>query len=289
MAQEIPSRIGQYQITRPLGKGVMGQVYMGTGGGNVFHAVKTVDPKVAERQGHAQLFVNEIVHDNILQWVAIEQESGQDYFVSDYLEVRPATRRTLRTTLSDEILELYATCADALAMVHERDILHGNLKTSNILIRRAGPRKVMPIISDFGLGYRFEPLTWTPEMIKSAFAYMSPEKIQDVADAENPSGKTGPASDVYSLTCCLVESLAGREVYREGATPQEILDRKQKQQFRLLNINYPCKHVEIGPLNELVRQNLAVDPGARVQTMKEFAERLRTCKAEKKEEFAEVS
>ncbi|MCH8890440.1 MAG: hypothetical protein IH827_05125, partial [Myxococcales bacterium] len=84
----------------------------------------------------------------------------------------------------------------------------------------------------------FDP-PWNPEMIKSAFAYMAPEKIQDVATPDNPSGKTGVPSDVYSLTVCLIESLTGREVYREGATPQEILTSKQQKQFRILNINYP--------------------------------------------------
>ena len=283
MAEDHPSHIGEYEIVRRLGSGIMGDVFMASGGTNVYYAVKVVKTRVAQRLGSAQLFVKEIVSDNILQWRSIEESEKGIVFVSDYLEVKPATRRTLRTVLSDEILEMYAVLADNVAVLHGHDVLHGNIKTSNILVRRPSPREVMGILSDCGIGYVYNSTDWDEDMVRNGFAYMAPEKIKELLNPEQTMGQVGPAADIYSLTASLVESLSGREIYREASTPEEMIKLKGEKKFRLLNVNHPVKHVEIKALNELIANNLETDAGKRVPSMKEFAERLRACKVEKEE------
>jgi serine/threonine protein kinase len=281
---DFPSQVAGYEIVRRLGAGTMSNVYMASGGGNVYYAVKVLKPHLARPTGDARRFVREIVHDNLLQYRNIsESDSGEDVFVSDYLEVRPAIRKTLRTTLSDETLELYASCADALETMHTNGVIHGNVKTSNVFVRRPGPREVMGIVGDPGIEYHYDNKEeWTPEMIRDVFAYMAPERIRQVL---NPDGgeEVGPAADIYSLCASLVESLAGRQIFTEAETPDQMIEVKARKSFRLLNVNYPTRHVDVKPLNELVARNLSVDPAKRMQSMTELAEGLRACKIPEEE------
>jgi serine/threonine protein kinase len=111
---------------------------------------------------------------------------------------------------------------------------------------------------------------------------MAPERIRQVL---NPDGgeEVGPAADIYSLCASLVESLAGRQIFTEAETPDQMIEVKARKSFRLLNVNYPTRHVDVKPLNELVARNLSVDPAKRMQSMTELAEGLRACKIPEEE------
>ena len=153
MAEDHPSHIGEYEIVRRLGSGIMGDVFMASGGTNVYYAVKVVKTRVAQRLGSAQLFVKEIVSDNILQCRSIEESEKGIVFVSDYLEVKPATRRTLRTVLSDEILEIHNLLAQRGPVVLRHTGLHASAKASHTRGPRPSAREVMRSRSDCGIGY----------------------------------------------------------------------------------------------------------------------------------------
>ena len=93
MAEEVPKKIGEYSILRPLAEGAMSKVYVGTTGGNVFYAVKVLREGVARLLPSASRFVREIDHVNILQYRFVEPS---DVIVaSDFLEVKPASRGVL--------------------------------------------------------------------------------------------------------------------------------------------------------------------------------------------------
>ncbi|RDY03097.1 putative kinase-like protein TMKL1, partial [Mucuna pruriens] len=93
---------------------------------------------------------------------------------------------------------------------HEKPIIHGNLKSKNILL----DRYYQPHISDSGLHLLLNP-TAGQEMLESSAAqgYKAPELIK-MKDASEES-------DIYSLGVILLELLSGKEPINEHPTPDE--------------------------------------------------------------------
>src|SRR5215212_6270883 len=102
------------------------------------------------------------------------------------------------------VIEYGRQIADALAHAHERQVVHRDLKSSNIAITEGGQIKVL----DFGLARRLEPsgpssLTRTGDHgeIAGTLAYMAPEVLR-----EEPADQV---SDVWALGVVLYEMVSG--------------------------------------------------------------------------------
>jgi tetratricopeptide (TPR) repeat protein len=120
----------------------------------------------------------------------------------------------------DDILDIGAQAADALAEAHERGVLHRDLKPSNVMVAQ-GRVKIL----DFGLA-RLQPVvspdapTWSREETRTAgFAgtlhYMSPEQaLGEPLDAR---------SDIFSLGVVFYEMMAGRRPF-DGDNPVQVAD-----------------------------------------------------------------
>jgi serine/threonine-protein kinase Stk1 len=95
---------------------------------------------------------------------------------------------------------------DALAHVHQRGVIHGDLKPGNIMLMDAGP-----VIIDFGLAEPCEGvLTGLPRLDRGRFdawtpAYAAPELLEGAA----PSAQ----SDVYAMACVLYELAGGKHPF----------------------------------------------------------------------------
>lgn len=101
-----------------------------------------------------------------------------------------------------ETIRLGRELADTLAYLHERGIVHRDMKPSNILLDEDG----RPVLSDFGVSRLVDSTraTTTGQLVGTA-AYLAPEQVR--------GGETGPAADVYALGLVLLECLTGRRVY----------------------------------------------------------------------------
>ena len=99
----------------------------------------------------------------------------------------------------------------ALAVAHERGIIHRDIKPGNILLSESGTLKV----TDFGLAYVALSSTVTMEgMVLGTPAYMAPEQVRgDEVDAR---------TDLFALGVTLVEVLSGERIF-EGSTYTECM------------------------------------------------------------------
>ncbi|MFC1707134.1 serine/threonine protein kinase [Planctomycetota bacterium] len=284
MSATTPKQVLEYSVERVLGRGLLGEVYLAKDYDGIMRAVKVVNERHGVRLKSAVLFVHQIVDENLGQYLAVEFDHNLGHcFVMDYLEVRSASPESLEKTLSREFLEMAATIAEKLDLAHQKSILHGNIKTSNLLLRRAGPGRLQPILNDFGIGYVWDERTPFAGLIQHGMAYMAPERIQALVthpdDEDAREGSLTPASDLYSLTCVIVEALSGQQVFRKTDTVEGKLQEKAESRYLLLNINYPIRQVEIERLNAFIERNLSVDPQARIQDGKTYAQELRSCLA----------
>lgn len=199
--------LAHYTFVRTLGEGSMGTVHL-------FRqrkldrlvAVKVVKgdeitgDQIRRLLKEARILAG-LDHPNILAVHDVEGEGNQPYLVSEYVEGSTLAQRLKlgpQPTL-DEMVIFGIAVLDALAVAHEKEVVHRDLKPDNIFLTRDG----RPKIGDFGLAKaRFLPSGVSIGQIAGTPAYMSPE--QCLGDS------TTPSSDLYSMGAILFEMAAGR-------------------------------------------------------------------------------
>lgn len=220
----LPERVGPYRLLRELGRGGMGQVYLGERADALYQ--KQVAIKFL-RFDHGDLrarFATErrilaaLDHPSIARLIDAGKDArGQPYVVMDYIEGTTLTQYAGGARLSvAERITLFLAVLDAVGHAHAHLVVHRDLKPANILVDAEG----RPRLLDFGIAKLLGPddpggittgtggFAFTPD-------YASPEQIR--------GEPVGIGSDIYSLGVLLFELLTGTRPYRlEGCTPATI-------------------------------------------------------------------
>jgi eukaryotic-like serine/threonine-protein kinase len=90
-------------------------------------------------------------------------------------------------------------CLAALAALHRENIVHGDIKPSNVMLKRTGTAKIIDIGSAFDVRDAPVHLTCTP-------TYAAPEVLEGVSNT--------PRSDLASLGYVLIEMLSGKQPFK---------------------------------------------------------------------------
>ncbi len=144
-------------------------------------------------------------------------------------------------------IQVLRDCLAALAALHREGIVHGDLKPSNIMVKRTGNAKVIDIGSAIDLNSPSARRMWSP-------AYAAPEVIE--------TGEHSPRSDLASLGYVLVEMLAGQSPFEGLDTRAELLAAKASLDSRLAEMLPPeVSGNEL--LLHLCRRLIAPDPSRR--------------------------
>jgi eukaryotic-like serine/threonine-protein kinase len=225
--------VGAYRLIEPLGRGGMGEVYLGERADGRFEqkvAVKLVkrgmdSVEILRRFARERQILARLEHPGIARLLdGGETPDGRPYFVMERVEGEAITNycRARDVSLEDR-LRLFASCCDAVDAAHRALVVHRDLKPSNILVTSDGQVKLL----DFGIAKLLGEeegemqLTRIGERVISP-AYAAPEQIL--------GGGVTMATDVFALGVVLYELLTGALPYdRRATTPQELGTRVEQE------------------------------------------------------------
>lgn len=130
-------------------------------------------------------------------------------YINNVIVTNGPTQPRLKPGVAVAILR---DCLGALAAVHREGVVHGDIKPSNIMLKRTGSAKIVDIGSAFEVVDPPPQRTCTP-------VYAAPEVLEG-----NPCT---PRSDLASLGYVLVEMLAGQSPFAGRTTYKELLEAKR--------------------------------------------------------------
>ena len=203
----IGKTISHYRILETLGEGGMGVVYKAedTTLDRVV-ALKflsqhlTSDPTEKERFYHEAKAASALNHPNITTIHEIQDHDNQLFIAMEFVEGQTLKQLRERESLSmKRVLDIAVQVCEGLAAAHEKEIVHRDIKSENIMLTPKGQAKIM----DFGLAKVKEStkLTKAGSTLGTA-AYMSPEQAR--------GEEVDHRSDIFSFGVVLYELLAGQ-------------------------------------------------------------------------------
>lgn len=142
-----------------------------------------------------------------------ETLEDNSYYVMEFLEGHSFRRELeLRTRLTpDEFYPIFKQVCEGLAVAHETNLVHRDIKPDNIFILPGGKVK----LTDFGIARSAEQENSTltkPGVMLGTLSYVSPEQLQDARNVDH-------RADIYSLGVVMYEALAGQLPFTgEGLT-----------------------------------------------------------------------
>ena len=147
-------RLAHYQITRPIGAGGMGEVYLAQDTKlDRKVALKILPADLASNQDRMRRFVQEakaasaLNHPNIITIYEIDETDSNHFIATEFIEGETLREREQKPLRLSESLDIATQIASALAAAHAAGIVHRDIKPENVMLRRDGIVKVL----DFGL------------------------------------------------------------------------------------------------------------------------------------------
>jgi serine/threonine-protein kinase len=265
-----PEKFGRFRVLGELGRGAMGVVYRAEDpalGRAVAIKTVTLTGTEEERAHFEARFLQEaraaggIGHPSIITIYDVGREEDVAFIAMELLDGRELRDLIRGGALApSEAVEIAAQVAEALAIAHERGVIHRDVKPGNVMILSDGRVKIM----DFGIARLRDPAVKTATgMLLGSPRYMAPEQVSG-----NPFDHR---ADIFSLGVVLYEMLT-------GVTPFAGDDITQLM-FQVVNgVAVPPSHVNpVLPtvLDYILARALKKNPEERYGNAAEFAADLR--------------
>ena len=212
----------RYRIIKQLGQGGMGSVWLAEDtqlDGKLFAIKMLPSILVANKRAFSQLksealVAMKLVHPNIVQIRAFEENNGNPFLVMDYIRGKSLDNCLVDWGIlnSDEVVALLEHVAEALDYAHSKGVVHRDVKPGNIIVAEDGT----PYVLDFGIAREIqETMTFmTGKMSSGTLMYMSPEQLHGA-----PPNKF---QDIYSFAAMAYECLTGRAPFCRGQIEYQI-------------------------------------------------------------------
>ena len=246
LGDDIPEKLGGYEVLKVLGRGGMGSVLLGRQISlDRKVALKVMHPRIAKNPGFVARFTREayaaaqLTHHNVVQIYDIGEDRGQHFFSMEFvpgqslMELVRKEGKLAPETAVGYILQ----AARGLRYGHNQGMVHRDIKPDNLMLNLEGIVKVADLglvkLPSGDLPQQAGALPPTDDDVDgnteltragSAMgtpAYMPPEQARDSATVDQ-------RADIYSLGCTLYVLITGKPPF-EGKTALEIISKHQSQ------------------------------------------------------------
>ncbi len=261
---EAPLASERYAIVDLIGEGGVGAVYrVRDERSGELRAMKIIPRHrgVANLRGEF-LSLARLTHDNIVRVHDYGLTAdGHDFFTMDFVD-GPPLREAISGVDAPEFYPVIGGVLRALAFLHERGVVHADIKPSNILLDGSAlasdPHKAARL-ADFGLAARMTDPRASAS--RGTFPYAAPEVY---------AGRLDARSDLYALGVVLYELTTGTKPWSADDVAQTLTAQRRGPPAdpRTLSDGIP------DGLAELILALLDPSPGARPQTADEVLARI---------------
>jgi serine/threonine-protein kinase len=250
VSMEARTFAGKYVVERELGEAAGGRTFLATapdGSRVVVKVVHPVDAAAAEDVERDVSLISGIRHPAL---PAIHEwgHDGRDLFV--VREYVPGADLELELGQQGRFAPVTAArygaeAADALSQIHRRGLVHGNVKTANII--RTPEDEIKVVGSSLGLA---EPGLASGAPPTAAY-YLAPEQVE--------GGALSPATDVYAMGVVLYKMITGHVPF-DGPMAAAVADEHLHAVPAPIGDSVP----DMSPaLETVIMRSLEKSPGAR--------------------------
>lgn len=213
--EDLPEKIGRYQIERELGRGGMGIVYLAKDPfiGRLTAVKSSLEPPPSDPEklkAFQYRFFNEahaagkLAHPNVVYLYDASVEADHCYLVLEYVDgvtLAPHCRKNNFLPI-EQIINIIYQCAKGLDHAHKKNVIHRDIKPSNIMINSNGSAK----ITDFGIAAVDGPIVMEKDGSTAAsLNYSSPEQLKQTI--------LNNQTDIFSLGVVMYELLTGAKPF----------------------------------------------------------------------------
>ncbi|KAE8277276.1 Serine/threonine-protein kinase Nek5 [Larimichthys crocea] len=215
----------RYEVVRQIGQGAFGKAFLvrdKDGGGDRQSVVKQIDlRKMSAREKDASnkevTLLSKMRHPNIVTFISSFQERGSLFIVMEYcdggdLMKKINQQRGVHFT-EEQIISWFVQICLGLKHIHDRKILHRDIKAQNIFLTNGGMKVKL---GDFGIA---RMLNNTMELARTCVGtpyYLSPE----ICESRPYNNKT----DIWSLGCVLYELCTLRHPF-DGSSLRQLVSK----------------------------------------------------------------
>lgn len=245
-----PQHVGPYRLIEKIGEGGMGVVHLAVSPDGGLAAVKVLRPWLVGGEDARRRFEKEFaaLHRVRGHRVAAVLDADVDGDLP-YIATRYVRGSSLDKVVGDHgplqgraLMRLADGLAEAVATVHDADVVHRDIKPGNVMMTDNGP-----VLIDFGLARAIDETRLTATgMVIGTPGYLAPEVVA--------GGVPQPPADVHGWAATVAFAATGRPPY--GAGPAAVvLDRIRRGDLDI-------DDVEPG-LASVLKRALVADPAAR--------------------------
>ncbi len=251
-----PGFIPGFEIVNKLGSGVFGEVYKARKESiGKFYAIKflkVTDERVSEaifKELDSLRFFAQIDHPNLVSIEDKGEVMGIPYIIMGYAGDETLKKRLAQGALPEaEADEMFRQICSGVAALHEKSIIHFDLKPANIFMKGHHAR-----VGDYGLSKLVSESHMTMSIGRGTPYYMAPEMLTRKGDHR---------SDIYSLGVILYEMLTGRVPFT-GDSEWEVLRKHENQKLEIPDIVKP-------PYRGIIQRCMCKQPEGRFQSVNEI-------------------
>jgi serine/threonine protein kinase len=264
-----------FVIERFLGSGAMGEVYLArhprlprSDALKVLPAALTDDAEFRRRFEREADLAATLWHQHIVGIHDRGEFQGQLWISMDYVEGTDAGRLLSESYPTGmpvhDVFDIVTAVADALDFAHERQLLHRDVKPSNILLTAAKSSRRRILLADFGIARQGDEITGLTgtNMTVGSVGYAAPEQLM----GERLDGR----ADQYGLAATAFRLLTGKMPFQHS-NPAVVISKQLTAAAPRLSESRP----DMANLDRVLSVALAKDPNQRYPHCLDFAKALR--------------